>query len=396
MVVSSPNTTKMNLSVTKSNFLQALKKIAFASSLTAVSLSSDAQIVVAEKVNIGIIYPISTNGTHAAADTNLLSLNLIAGVSAGEKGLAFAGLSNVVRYDAIGMQFAGFSNHVGKRAEGLMFAGFMNTCRDAKGLQFAGFTNIASKNVEGAQFAGFLNVSSNLKGAQFAGFANIAEHVTGPQAAGFANVSRNLKGSQFAGFANVAENVKGSQFAGFINVARKVSGLQASGFINIADSSDHPLGFINIIKNGEQSLGFSMDESETGMMSFRSGGKILYGIVAAGYNLKNKDEVYAFELGLGAHLINSKVFRINTELTMLTLEDFRSGEYFKNSFKLMPSVRPVKNLEIFGGPVFNYVNTNTTEGRALTDKYIRTWENRWGNNFQGIYLGYTGGINIIF
>jgi hypothetical protein len=32
-----------------------------------------------DKVNIGFAYPISTNGTHAAADTNYFSLNLIAG-----------------------------------------------------------------------------------------------------------------------------------------------------------------------------------------------------------------------------------------------------------------------------------------------------------------------------
>ena len=386
----------MKLQFTQSKLEQALKVIIAVLALMAFYLTSNAQIVVADKVNIGLIYPISTNGTHAAADTNLFSFNLLAGVSAAEQGFTFAGFSNVVRHEAKGMQFAGFSNHVGKKAEGMMFAGFMNTYGEGKGLQFAGFTNIASKNIEGAQFSGFLNRATDVKGTQIAGFSNISRNIVGTQIAGFSNVSRNLRGTQIAGFSNTAADVKGSQVAGFINVAKKIKGVQLSGFMNIADSSDHPIGFINIIKNGEKSIGFSMDESQNAMASFRSGGKILYGILAAGYNFKNEEEVYAFELGLGAHMINTKVFRVNTEISMLTLESFWSGEYFKSSFKLMPSIRPVKHLEIFGGPVFNYVNTNTSEGRALTDKYIRTWENRWGNNFEGIYVGYTAGINILF
>ena len=385
----------MNLQFTNSELSRSIRNALLALPLFA-TLHSNAQAVGAKKVNIGLVYPVSTNGTHAAADTNLFSLNLIAGVSAAEKGFSFAGVSSVIRQDATGMQFAGFSNHVGKRAEGLMFAGFMNTYEGARGMQFAGFTNIAAKQVDGAQFSGFLSKASDLNGAQFSGFANVARNVTGPQMAGFSNVARDLTGSQFAGFSNKAKNVKGSQLAGFINIAKKVSGLQASGFINIADSSDHPLGIINLIRDGEKSIGLSIDENETTLLSFRSGGKVLYGIISAGYNFRNTKEVFAFEAGIGAHFLNTPVFRMNAELSTQTLESFRSGEYFKSSVRLMPSLRPVPGLEIYGGPVFNYVNTNTIEGRALRDKYIHTWENRWGNNFEGIYIGYHAGINILF
>ncbi len=386
----------MKVQITQSKLERTLKMLIAFLALMALYLDSKAQVVIADKVNIGLIYPVSTNGTHAAADTNVFSFNLLAGVSAAEEGFTFAGFSNVVRHDAKGMQFAGFSNHVGKKAEGLIFAGFVNTYGEGKGLAFAGFTNIASKNVEGAQFAGFLNRAADVKGTQFAGFSNISRNITGTQIAGFSNVGRQVNGTQLAGFSNTAGDVKGSQVAGFINVAKKVKGVQLAGFINIADSSDHPIGIINIIRNGEKSIGFSVDESQTGMASFRSGGRVLYGIIGAGYNFKNEEEVYAFELGLGAHMIHRGAFRVNAELSLLTLESFWSGEYFKNSFKLMPSIRPSKHIELFGGPVFNYVNTNSTEGRALTSKYIQTWDNRWGNNFQGIYVGYTAGVNIVF
>lgn len=386
----------MKVQITQSKLERVLKILIALLVFMAFYLNSNAQVVIADKVNIGLIYPISTNGTHAAADTNVFSFNLLAGVSAAEKGFTFAGFSNVVRHDARGMQFAGFSNHVGKKAEGMMFAGFMNTYGESKGLAFAGFTNIARKNIEGAQFSGFLNRAADVKGTQFGGFSNVARNLTGTQVAGFNNVGRQVKGTQLAGFSNTAGDVQGSQVAGFINVAKKVKGVQLAGFINIADSSDHPIGIINIIKNGEKSIGFSVDESQTGIASFRSGGRVFYGIIGAGYNFKNEEEVYAFELGFGAHMIHTGAFRIKAELSVLTLESFWSGEYFKNSFKLLPSVRPGKHIEIFGGPVFSYVNTNTTEGRGLTRRYIKTWENRWGNNFEGIYVGYTAGVNILF
>lgn len=348
------------------------------------------------RVNIGLAYPFSSNGSHAAADTNLFSFNLIAGLSAAETGFSFAGISSVVKQDAKGMQFAGFSNHISNRADGFTFAGFMNTYSKARGMQFAGFTNIASGHVEGAQISGFMNKAADVDGAQIAGFSNIARNVIGPQFAGFSNISGDIKGSQFAGFTNKAADVKGSQFAGFINVAKKVDGLQVAGFINVADSSDYPLGFINLIRKGEKSIGFSIDENETGLVSFRSGGRVLYGIIAAGYNFRNKEEVYAFEAGLGAHILNSEVFRINTEISTLMLESFHKGEYFKTSFRFMPSLRPVRGFEIFGGPVFNYVNTNTIEGKALRKYYLHAWEGRWRNNLEGIYFGYTAGINILF
>jgi len=383
----------MNL---KMNNYSGSVKIIFALPMLALNFYANAQAVHTNKVNIGFAYPISTNGTHAAADTNYFSLNIIAGLSAAERGLTFAGISSVVKNDVRGMQFAGFSNHIGKRAEGLMFAGFMNSYAEAKGMQFAGFTNISKGKVTGAQFSGFLSKATDVQGAQLAGFVNVARDVIGSQVAGFSNVSRKMEGSQFAGFINTAKDVKGSQFAGFINVARKVSGVQAAGFINVADSSDYPLGIINIIKNGEKSIGISIDENETGLLSFRSGGKVLYGIIAAGYNFQNKQEVYAFEAGLGAHLLNTKIFRMNAEIMTQSLESFKPGEYFKTSVRLMPSLRPFPGLELFGGPVFNYVNTNTIEGRAITDKYIHTWENRRGNNFEGIYIGFNAGINLIF
>lgn len=350
------------------------------------AFQTNAQEAKTTKAHFGLIYPLSTNGTHAPLDTNNLSIHLLAGISSVEKGFSYAGLSNVVRNESYGVQIAGFSNHIGKQANGALFAGFLNTYRSAKGSQFAGFANLAQKNVEGAQFAGFINTAGgDMKGVQFAGFSNIA---------------RNISASQFAGFMNVAKDVNGSQFAGFINIAKKVKGAQIAGFINIAETSDSPIGIINIIKNGEKSIAATIDESQTSMLTFRSGGKNMYGIIGLGYNLKNKDEVYAFEAGLGAHFFKSKYFRLNMELTQTILESFERGEYFKGTFRLLPAVKVAPWLEIFGGPSINFVSTNTLEGKALhpesDDLVIRTWNRKHSDFKQSLHIGYQAGLQFVF
>ena len=349
------------------------------------------------KIHVGLVYPLSTNGTHAPLDTNNLSIHLLIGVSAAERGPSFAGFSNLILKDAVGSQFAGFSNHIGGKADGAQFAGFANTYGGGNGAAFAGFTNVAHGNVKGAQFAGFANFANNVNGAQFAGFVNYANSIKGPQFAGFINIAnKNVSESQIAGFINKAADVKGTQLAGFVNIARKVKGAQIAGFINVADSSDYPIGIINIIKNGEKSIGISIDETQTTMLSFRSGGKGLYGIIGIGYNFKNEDEVYAAEFGLGAHLFPSPVFSLNAELVTTVLEDFREADYFKSSFRLMPNLKLFKTLGIFGGPSLNFVTTNSDEGKQLYTKTFHSWNNKWGRDYNAFYIGYTAGIHLLF
>lgn len=382
-------------------FNKVVKAACFTSVAFALISSTKAQEAKTVKANFGLIYPLSTNGTHAPLDTNNLSVHLLAGISSVEKGSSFAGISNVVRNEAKGVQFAGFSNHIGKESNGALFAGFLNTYRSAKGSQFAGFANLAQADVIGAQFSGFLNTAGgDLKGVQFAGFANVARNVSGSQFAGFTNTAKNVSSSQFSGFINVAKDVKGSQFAGFINVAKKVKGAQVAGFINIAESSDYPIGIINIIKNGEKSIAATIDESQTSMLTFRSGGKHLYGIIGAGYNFKNKDEVYAFEAGFGAHFFQTKHFRLNMELTQTILESFEAGEYFKGTLRMLPAVKVAPWLEIFGGPSINFVSTNTVEGSALHPEneklMLHTWQNRWSDFRQSLHIGYQAGLQIAF
>jgi hypothetical protein len=328
------------------------------------TMSSFAQDKKQSRANIGLLYPLSSNWTHAASDTNNFSLNLIAGVSAAEHGVAFAGFSNIVRHNTKGLQMAGFSNHIGKNAAGAMFAGFLNT--------YGGGNALAA-----------------------AGFANIASNSSGPQIAGFLNKGGNAKGPQLAGFVNIGRDVKGVQVAGFLNIAKKLKGVQL-GFINIADSAGTQLGVINISKNGEKSLGITIDENQTTMLSFRSGGKLVYGIIGIGYNLENKRDKYAFEAGIGAHIVRVNAFRLNAELVNGALQSFKGGEYFKSSLRLMPALKITKSFEIFAGPSFNYINTNTVEGKGITDNYISRWTRNNGRDLHAFSFGYNAGLQVIF
>jgi hypothetical protein len=339
-----------------------------------ISLAQDQE----NNFHVGLVYPISSHGIHARDYTNVFSLHALAGVSKGEKGVAIAGFSNIITNDANGCQIAGFSNHIGGYADGFQAAGFINTYNSAKGFQVAGFANIARNNVTGMQLAGFINTARDRNGSQVAGFINIAGDV---------------KGQQLAGFMNTSGNVNGVQIAGFINVAKKVKGVQLAGFINIADSSVYPIGIINIIKNGEQTIGLSTDDNLTTLVTFRSGGDRTYGIIGVGHNFKNNQDVYSIQFGLGAHLIERRGFRLNAEATTIMLENFKRGSFTKQSLSLLPAVKLFRNIEIFGGPSFNFVNTDSKDGKELVGNYLWDRTNK-NNHLSGLYVGYTAGLQM--
>jgi hypothetical protein len=307
--------------------------------------TANAQITIPDNkhVNVGVVYPVSSNGHQAKSIVNCFSFNLLAGFSAGETGLSIAGISNIIIDSSSGVQIAGFSNHIDHYATGVDIAGFMNTVGAGAGLEIAGFANI------------------NRRGA----------------------------GTQLAGFINKAGNA-GNQVAGFINVAKKVKGVQIAGFINIADSSDYPIALFNFIKNGERSIGISTDETLTTLVTFRSGGRRLYGIAGLGYNHKGQRSLAAWEAGIGAHLVSAERFRLNVEASSTGLTDFTHGSWLKQSIRILPAYRPNHRIEIFAGPTFNFLNADNGQGKDIVGHYL--WSRQDSHTYQGLFFGVTGGI----
>lgn len=355
--------------------------------------------------HIGLVYPISTNGTDAINHKNRISLHAIAGVSASEESFCASSVANIVKYNAngfiasglanvildnaSGMQYSGI-NYIGKNAKGIQAAGFANITGNSVGLQAAGFANVNTGNVRGVQAGGFANIADNVTGFQTAGFASIAKDVTGAQVSGFANVAKNVKGAQVSGFINVAKNVN-TQVSGFINIADDVKGAQVSGFINIADSCDFPVGFVNISRTGEKLLGMTIDDDLTTMVSFRSGGKYLYGIVGMGANVSYTEPLYAAEFGMGAHIPITKWFRVNAEISSITLTDFWTTVKFNSVQRLLPAIKLGERVEIFAGPTFNYETSDNFTFPKTRKNYL--WEKDDLGYHQGMYIGVMGGIH---
>ncbi|MFD1629269.1 hypothetical protein [Pseudopedobacter beijingensis] len=364
-------------------------------------------------LHVGVMYPVSSNGKEAPAYSNEVSLHLLGGLSNEEEAVSFAGIFNKVNHNVKGVHIAGIGYHVGQKADGVLFSGVLNNYKSGKGVQLAGIANLAKEDVKGFQFGGIFNKakradgfqfagimnmtdSATLKGGQFSGIFNSANSVRGVQISGIANqVKDSVSGVQFAGIGNIAQNVKGSQFSGIFNKAKKVSGIQFAGILNIADSSDYPIAIINVIKNGEKSIGLSIDDQSNAIAAFRSGGKVLYGILGLGYNLKNKDEVYALQAGFGAHLWRMQQFQLNTELTHLTLTSFKKGDFYRNSLAVMPTYRIGNKIDVFLGGSVNYMSTGTEEGKGLTKNFLHSWNGKNSGNFQGLFLGYSAGLKLI-
>lgn len=358
--------------------------------------------------HIGIVYPISTNGLDAFDYSNKFSLHLFAGVSGAEEAFCASGFANVIKKDGNGFigagfanvildggkgaHLAGFANYIKGDVSGLQAAGYVNVIGSATGVQAAGFTNVNLKYMRGLQAAGFANIAKEVTGFQAAGYVNVAKNVRGAQASGFVNVAKDVKGVQVAGYVNVSGNVN-TQIAGFVNVAKEVKGVQISGFINIADSSAFPIGLINIIKKGEKCIGITADDNLTTLLTFRSGGKYLYGIVGAGSNFSYADPIFALESGLGAHIPIAKNFRINTEVTITSLTDFWDEFEVGTSFRVLPAVKLGNTIELFAGPTFNYLYSD--HNTLLNDKRKNTlWSSNKYGYYNALYIGALAGIQI--
>jgi len=197
---------------------------------------------------------------------------------------------------------------------------------------------------------------------------------------------------QLAGVVNVAKAVKGIQIGGIVNKATKVRGVQLAGLLNIADSSDYCIGLINIIKNGSRNLSVSVDESGTALVSFRSGGRVLYGILGAGYNLHTDKELFASEGGIGANLLHKGAFGLQAEIVCVGLYDRSGGSYFKNALRVLPSYQLGDRFSIWAGPSFAYIHTDIPDAASLISH--PTWERVKPGSIKQLAFGYLGGVQV--
>jgi hypothetical protein len=329
-------------------------------------------------VQFSFIHPLGTNGIHAPEYTNSVSVNMLIGISRNEKAFTLGGIANIIRHNAGGFQMAGIFNYTGN---------------EGKGLRLAGLVNYTGNRYEGYQIAGLSTITKDVKGAQVAGLFNTAKDVRGIQVAGLFNTAKDVRGIQVAGLFNVAKDVKGVQVAGLFNVAKDVRGIQVAGLFNVAEKSDYPIALVNIIRNGEKSISLSYSETGSTMVSFRSGGRVTYGIIGYGYNHKADGNTFVVEGGLGAHIHCSSHIRINNEIK---IENAISKDAtFKAAYHILPAYRITPHWEIFAGPGINYIQTDDLKNTGMFSG-ISLWKKQGDTKIRQVHIGYLAGIQFIF
>ncbi|HCX20870.1 MAG: hypothetical protein CMB80_27770 [Flammeovirgaceae bacterium] len=316
-----------------------------------------------QPIQLSLAYPIGTAGVNSPNYANRISINMIYGVNGGVDGIVLGGFANVNKGSVNGVQLSGALN--------------VNT-ESSHGVLGSGFANITLLDASGIQMAGYANYSGQTRGLMMSGFMNRSE---------------NMDGGQLAGTLNIAEDVDGIQASGLMNIAKSVKGMQIAPLINIADTSDYCIGLINIIKSGEKGVGVTVDETNTTMLSFRSGGRVMYGIVGAGYVLDDEFNHLALEAGLGAILFQPKKVRLRLELVNTTYEIGDRDTYFKSTLRIMPSFA-TSHFEFMAAPTLNFVYSDQDNTYEAVDNYL--WKDNNDNSFNGLYIGFTAGINYRF
>jgi hypothetical protein len=290
-------------------------------------------------MQIGIVYPMTSQGNQTVNYRYHLSFNMLSGKVGAVTGIEFGGLFNQVKHDLSGVQFGGLANRTHDMT-GVQFGGLGNAANTVTGIQFGGLANI-SKDVTGVQFAGWANIAENVRGIQYGGIVNIAKEVTGIRFGGIVNMSEQTKGAQFAGIVNLSEKSEGAQFAGIANISREVSGASFGGvvnrtgtlrgvqfgLVNVIDTIENgiSIALVNIVKKNfydEWSLA-SADYLNVGL-TYKMGIQKFYTILTAGANFM-EDRLWAYGIGFGNRTALNRRFDFQPEVV--------SYRYFPDDFK---------------------------------------------------------------
>ncbi|MFC3199981.1 hypothetical protein ACFOET_20340 [Parapedobacter deserti] len=271
---------------------------------------------------------LSSQGFFNSQIVNELSLNIIGGYTAGVSGVEIAGAFNINEQHAKHFQAAGIFNLVG---------------HDVQGVQLAGVSNTVINAVSGVQVAGVGNWAGDVRGVQLSGAFNKAD---------------NTRGVQVAGALNTSDGDADIQVAGILNVGGKVRGIQIATLLNIADSSDYPIAIVNLIKNGRKSVSAGADESGMLQLTFRSGGRVLYGLIGVGHHLANRPAKYGIEAGIGACLLERNAYLLNVEVASRTTTDLQRVSASNLTLRLLPELRIGQYIAVSAGPALIYSSSD--------------------------------------
>ena len=356
---------------------------------TGIKVNAQDQALPAKKMpaQLTFLFPLGTNGFNSPLVINNFSVNMLAGVSAGVKGVEVAGLGNFTKGDIRGLQAAGLANA---------------TTGSTKGLQLASLLNFNKGKVEGVQAAGLVNTSTNaIKGIQLAGLVNTSlKGVNGIQTAALVNFNNgHLKGLQ-TGLTNISvKSTNGAQI-GLVNYTRKLDGFQL-GLVNVADSvgKGGGLGLITFYKNGYHRFEIEWNETFYLNATFKSGVDKLYMIYTLGFKTDNDRTYWAPGIGLGSIFRLSHGVSLNTDLIASQVNE---DEWWTDKLNLLSTLKFnfsfhfTDQLADFAGPSFNVVvsGIEDAEGQVVGDSFSPwdLYDKTHSNNRVRMYIGLNAGI----
>jgi len=359
----------------------------------------DTNKICPSKVQVTLITPIGSNGLKAWECTHQVSINILAGHSAGLDGIEIGGFYNGISNDAKGFQFSGFANYVGGNTDAGQFAGFCNVgMGNVQGVQAAGFINVGGATVKGGQLAGFVNISTKgFHGVQASGFANVSNgNSRGFQGAGFMNLQHgDVKGIQLAGFMNLSSGrVEGLQGAGFVNVAKKLKGLQL-GFINLVDSLEEgvQIGFFNHASNGIHDIELGTNETFLVNVKYKTGSNKFFTFFSGSAMPSNGKSAWAIGYGLGARKPLTKRWYVEPSLAVNQVhEDQGWNRYYLNlQHRLELNLGlDLKALRLSVGPSFNVWVSNREEAGSLVGSRLIPYRTNYVKGVDVLTIMYPG------
>lgn len=287
---------------------------------------------------LGLFPPISSNGVNSGEITNIISLNLIGGYSAGNKAFELGCVWNASRDYTRGLQIAGLINYSGNSDNSI----------------------------------------------QISGLGNIAVFGKSPL--------------QIGGLFNVADRVNGVQVSGLVNVARNVKGVQI-GLINYMENGDEgvSIGLINIARHeGKYEFEISFSEAVNTLFSFRLGTDRFYTIFSGGVNYFSNPLEYAIGLGFGTSIGWRKYWSNQVEIQAFGVS--YEKKFLSNSLNSIIQIRiPVcrefgKHFKVFAGPTLNFGLQNVDVADNVKLSLWPMWF-LYRNNLQvSVWIGISAGI----
>src|SRR5690606_31856312 len=169
------------------------------------------------------------------------------------------------------------------------------------------------------------------------------------------NVAKDAAGTvQLAGLLNHSSGEVRRQVSGLLNKAGKVRGIQIAGLLNNAESSDYPISLVNLIKNGQKSLTLGANELTFANITFRSGGRELYGMLGLAYQISAGTAPYAFEIGFGLHNFEKNRYSMDTEFVTRIANDFDGISNIISSLKFLQAYALGDQFRLITGPTLNF------------------------------------------